>query len=215
MKYMKKVISVFLALLGFNAGPVCSALYDRGGGLLYDSATNLIWLQDANYAKTSGYDIDGRMNLDQARTWAYNLVYHDSIQNLDYNDWRLPTGNEFAYMFVSNLGVSEIRFDTVQIDIGPVINLQASEYWLEGPEEQYYFCFGIVGCFPTDMYYGPTFATYIGQKSWSFDFIEGHAWAVYPGDVVAVPISGNVWFLSIGLLGLLLLIRKQTPVVRS
>ena len=35
--------------------PVRAALIDRGGGLIYDDALNVTWLQDANYAKTSGF----------------------------------------------------------------------------------------------------------------------------------------------------------------
>ena len=38
-----------------------AALYDRGNGLIYDDVLNITWLQDANYAQTSGYDSDGRM----------------------------------------------------------------------------------------------------------------------------------------------------------
>ena len=33
-----------------------AASFDRGGGLIFDSDLNIIWLQDANYAKTSGYE---------------------------------------------------------------------------------------------------------------------------------------------------------------
>ena len=35
-----------------------------GGRAYYDNVANLTWLADANAAKTSGYDADGRM------TWA-------------------------------------------------------------------------------------------------------------------------------------------------
>ena len=30
--------------------------------MIYDSDLGITWLQDANYAETSGYDADGRMN---------------------------------------------------------------------------------------------------------------------------------------------------------
>lgn len=42
------------------SGGAQAALHDRGGGLLYDDVLNVTWLQDANYAMTSGYDADGR-----------------------------------------------------------------------------------------------------------------------------------------------------------
>ncbi|MCP4407494.1 MAG: DUF1566 domain-containing protein, partial [Gammaproteobacteria bacterium] len=54
---MKKRISalcVGLLALGM-AGTVQATLIDRGGGLIYDDVLNITWLQDANYAETSGY----------------------------------------------------------------------------------------------------------------------------------------------------------------
>lgn len=97
---MNKSLSVlaFTAALGF-AGVADATLYNRGNGLIYDDVLNITWLQDANYAKTSGYaaanlendggydDIfaDGRMGWDAAMTWADQLVYGG------YSDWRLPT----------------------------------------------------------------------------------------------------------------------------
>ena len=38
-----------------------AALYDRGNGLIYDDVLNITWMQDANYAQTSGYEADGQM----------------------------------------------------------------------------------------------------------------------------------------------------------
>ena len=32
-----------------------AALFDRGGGLIYDSDLDITWLKDGNYAQTSGY----------------------------------------------------------------------------------------------------------------------------------------------------------------
>ncbi len=81
--YQKSLILALLTALTLSAGAQAT-LIDRGGGLIYDSVLNITWLQDANYAKTSGYDADGLMNWDQAKTWATNLVY------AGYNDWHLP-----------------------------------------------------------------------------------------------------------------------------
>ena len=102
-----------------------AALYDRGNGLIYDDVLDVTWLQDANYAHTSGYaaanavgslhsgstniQADGRMGWDAANTWAAQLEYGG------YDDWRLPSaGNaptiqnpetgEMGHMFFNNLG---------------------------------------------------------------------------------------------------------------
>jgi hypothetical protein len=59
-----------------------AALFDRGGGLIYDSAQNLTWTQNAGM---SGY----RSSWDDAMAWAENLEFGG------YNDWRLPTTTPF------------------------------------------------------------------------------------------------------------------------
>lgn len=62
-----------------------AGLIDRGNGMIYDTVLDITWLQDANYAKTSGYDADGQMTWGAANTWAADLVYGG------YDNWRLPT----------------------------------------------------------------------------------------------------------------------------
>jgi hypothetical protein len=83
--------AVLVGALALTIGNAQAALFNRGGGLIYDDVLNITWLQDANYAKTSGYDADGLMSWNQAMVWAANLVFHDSVRNVDYSDWRLPT----------------------------------------------------------------------------------------------------------------------------
>jgi len=115
-------------ILGMNSYAAQANLFDRGGGLIYDDVLNVTWLQDANYAKTSGYDADGLMDWTSANNWAANLVYHDSVRNVDYSDWRLPTRrddlsntvcvyslecghvalSEIRYMYTNNLGLKSI-----------------------------------------------------------------------------------------------------------
>jgi len=68
-----------------------ATLIDRGGGLIYDDQLNVTWLQDANYAKTTNYDADGKMTWSKAMTWADNLSYYDSVRNVTWDDWRLPS----------------------------------------------------------------------------------------------------------------------------
>ena len=66
-------------------------LIDRGGGLIYDTVLNITWLQDANYAKTSGWHPDGKMTWNDAVYWADQLEYYDSVRDVTWDDWRLPT----------------------------------------------------------------------------------------------------------------------------
>jgi hypothetical protein len=51
-------------------------LIDRGRGLLYDVERDLTWLQDTNYAKTSGRSPDGQLTWDDAKAWVARLSYH-------------------------------------------------------------------------------------------------------------------------------------------
>lgn len=90
------------------AGSANAALYDRGGGLIYDSTLNVTWLQDASYGAGSSYDDgipnDGRMSWGNAVPWAANLNYFDSVRSVTYSDWRLPTvspinGTSFNYNY--------------------------------------------------------------------------------------------------------------------
>lgn len=86
-------IRTALAAFSLTIGMAHAALHDRGGGLIYDDVLNITWLQDANYAKTSGYDDDGLMTWEKAMAWAANLSYYDSVRNVTYSDWRLPRVN--------------------------------------------------------------------------------------------------------------------------
>lgn len=87
----RQTASAGLVLVTVLALPAQAALIDRGGGLIYDDVLNITWLQDANYAKTSGYDTNGLMNWQDAVAWAANLTYYDSVRGVTYDDWRLPT----------------------------------------------------------------------------------------------------------------------------
>lgn len=124
MKKLLVLLCAMLLLFGF-VGMANAALWDRGGGLIYDDVQDITWLQDANYAKTSGYDSDGAMNMPGAEAWADGLEYYDSVRGVTWDDWRLPTTvngpwefgydgtttggynittSEMGYMYYVNLG---------------------------------------------------------------------------------------------------------------
>lgn len=80
-------------LLLLQSLPVDAALHDRGGGLIYDDVLDVTWLQDAAYHVTSNVpnvDANGNMTWQDAMNWVASLVYHDSVRNIDWDDWRLP-----------------------------------------------------------------------------------------------------------------------------
>lgn len=57
MRKFLGALVIFVILI--ISGSVDAALVDRGGGMIYDTDRDITWLQDMNYAKTSGYDADG------------------------------------------------------------------------------------------------------------------------------------------------------------
>jgi hypothetical protein len=213
MNYPKNLLAVGL-LLSLNAATAQATLLDRGNGLLYDDVLNLTWLQDANYAKTSGFDADGKMNWVAATTWAANLVYQG------YSDWRLPTitdtgapgcnfansgtdcgynaatgTSELAYMYFVNLGLKSAASPAgaAQPDFGVFGNgtYNGVNQFSFGQKNV-----GLVNNLQASLYwsgseYAPNtsdawgFGTFNGGQGAPFKIGELYAWAVRPGDVAA------------------------------
>lgn len=197
-------------LLLTTTGAAQAALFDRGNGMIYDSVLKITWLQDANYAQTSGYDADGKMTWADANTWAAQLVYQG------YSDWRLTSvGNapasgyistgELGYMFYNNLGnlantsiLGNVSFTDATPGGGTesFLNVQSWIYWnAEG--------------------YAP-----ITTSAWAFDARIGfqgygnkpnvwYSWAVRDGDVSSVPVPATLWLMGSGLLGLIGVARRK------
>lgn len=87
------LLPVYLFCACCCTGNLAAAVHDRGGGLLYDDVLKITWLQDANYAKTIKAlhtSPEGALDWNAAAAWVEGLVYHDSIRNVDWDDWRLP-----------------------------------------------------------------------------------------------------------------------------
>ncbi len=204
---MQKLLGfLFVLVLVFGiVGNVNAALINRGGGLIYDDVLDITWLQDANYANTSGYDSDGRMSWDAAVAWADQLVFGG------YDDWRLASmdvngddtivncngasesacrDNEYGYMYYQNLGGNlgdDLRGDQTVDDF--TINNIHSVYW------------------------SGTLYPLFPNTAWLFGFGSGnqngdvkdnncYAWAVMDGDVAPVPIPSAIWLLGSALIGL-------------
>jgi hypothetical protein len=96
IRFKRTAMVALLTGLGFT-GTSQAALFDRGGGLIYDDINNVTWLQDANYAQTSGYTDNGLMTYASAAYFAQALVYHDSVRNADYGGWMMPPQSGILY----------------------------------------------------------------------------------------------------------------------
>ena len=196
---MRRIFTLLTALVMVfgSTVPAQALLIDRGGGLIYDDDFDITWLQNANYAQTSGYDADGKMNWDQAMTWADTLSYYDSVRDYTYTDWRLPTalnqdgsgpgqgfvsGSEMGHLYYTELGNSAWAFTNT----GPFNNLGPYSYW-SGTEWR------------SDAAWGFTFQHGIQDPRYKQD--NYCAWAVRDGNVVPEPCS--LALLSLGGLALM------------
>jgi hypothetical protein len=209
---MKKIFFIIFIIQLSLQGTSIAALWDRGGGLIYDDLLKVTWLQHT--------DLSGKKTWPNLMTWVNNLVYHNPDRNIYYDDWRLPrtlpvngssyvtnlsydgstdigynisapgsihpgtTASEMAHLFYFTLGNPYGAL----INTGPFINLQEYTYWSE------------------------SLAT--PSAAWTFKMDDGrqdiydnrinsvwlfYGWAVRDGDVV--PIPSTILLLGLGLLG--------------
>lgn len=187
------------------AGAAHAELFDRGNGMIYDSATDLTWLQDANAAKSLGADADGLLSWDAAVSWV------DQLSHAGFDDWRLPTvspvngislnldysddgstdggintagkNSELGHLFYVSLGNQAATGLSLS---GPFSNTQSYAYWTGtgspyGADEALHFF------------------TAFGDQGSSLKVNEYHAWAVRSGDVLPVPEPQSAALLLLGL----------------
>ena len=99
-------LAPIILALGLISGSAYAALQGRdlNGSAdsfeaYYDTDLDITWLADAN--------VNGAMTWAAANTWAANLSLYDAVNNVTYNNWRLPTvnpvnGTSFNYNFSYN-----------------------------------------------------------------------------------------------------------------
>ena len=172
-----------------------AALHDRGGGLLYDDVLDVTWLQDANYAKTTGYDSDGMMSWSVATAWVDGLSYHDAVRDVTYTDWRLPTvapiGASFHHEWQWDGSTDEgynIRSPNSELSYMYYVNLGLNGWYLtDGTHPR---SFGVMGSYTaiwtgqadiglaknvqSNAYWSMTEgSTYADRSAWTFTTAEG------------------------------------------
>ena len=165
------------------------------------------------------------MTWSQATAWADNLSYFDSVRNVTYTDWRLPT--------ITDTGTSGCNFGTdCGNNVDPASSEMAHLYYTELGNLSYYTALGAVsgayagGANPNstldntgpftnfqsyyywsgtkyapDTAYAWYFRTDYGYQHYRYKPFRLYALAVRPGDVAAVP-EADTWAMLLAGLGL-------------
>jgi hypothetical protein len=98
---------------------------DNGNGTVTDRATGLMWMKVDSGRLKAGRNKDGKLNWQEALTWAENLQY------AGYSDWRLPNVKELQ----SIVDYTRSPTTTNSAAIDPVF--QTTSFAAEGGEADY------------------------------------------------------------------------------
>lgn len=225
---MERIITLTLSLL--LSSLAYSALYDRGNGLIYDDVLDITWLQDANFALSSGAgDWDGGMYYLAAKSWVESLNYEG------YANWRLPkayseesgvincfeqydgvtcdrgyniTGSELGYMFYVNLGnkgqysTQGNENNTYGLENTSFVDASTGQVkYFQNINNNNYWFEDIYVNGSTALAFTMHFGVQVGRDA---DYYEDHIWVVADGDIAntaPVPVPAAAWLFGSALLG--------------
>jgi len=200
------ILALGLGALSFSTN--ASLVPVLNGQAYYDDVLDMTWLTDANYAKTSGYDLFGHL------TWADANAFIDSLNDANYltfNDWRLPNmdingDNVITPNFDEPRTDAELKYLNTDYSINrsspeaaePFTNLQPMRYWsstLQPPSGD--------AAFALDFSYSPTPGNFNGNRPGSALLTEKlPVWVVRSGNsVVPIPAAVYLFGSALGLLG--------------
>lgn len=196
----------------------------------YDTTLDITWLADANHARTSGYDADGRMTWTVATDWAANLDPYGS----GIGGWRLPAladtatpGCNYAVTGGTDCGYNVDTDNSEMAHLYYITLGNLAYYAPSGSSNQPGWGLGNTGPF-TNLeglfFWTGTPYLPVAGATWGFSFHDGlqhygyqvssnGAWAVHGGDVgaalAAVPLPAAAWLFGAGLLGLTGVARRR------
>lgn len=197
----RKRHTVVLAIVVHLMAGLCTAtsraeLHDMGGGLLYDDVLDVTWLQDADYARSSGFKPNGKMPWADAVQWVGQLVYHDPVRNVDIRGWRLPkvqpvSGDRFNGRFCFDGSSDEgynITSPRSELSYMFHVNLGLSSYYSPTGENRAQQCgaagngkagyvahVGLVRNLKSHIYWsGSSVEPYTDRNAWIFDTTYGY-----------------------------------------
>jgi hypothetical protein len=77
-----------LTLLSITSSANAGLIISKDHNLIYDDVSNITWLANISYVKTSGYDKDGKLTFSEAKIWS------EELEVFGHDDWRLASLDE-------------------------------------------------------------------------------------------------------------------------